>query len=209
MNLQDTVSHVLSCSSYHYCAQVLPLTRPLFFHLLVVGGIFFWTGVHLITHFCSFALDRTSETVNLSNHEVFKSNIIMNLNPTITGFLVIAFLSFMLVTSISPIQKLCKFIGFHVIHWSAMIFIYLLLIIHGPNHYNPSFWKWLIPAAVIFIFERFYQFVVVKRYSVKVVTATPYDELTRVGKLEVVKPRNFHFTPGQYVLVNIPEIGAS
>lgn len=184
---------------------MLPLRHPIFFHLLVVGGILFWTFVHLVTHLGSFALDGLNGTIPA--YENFGVNLVTNLNPTITGLLVIAFLVIMMVSSIPPLQSLCQFIGFHVIHWMGMGFIYLLLIVHGTHHFNPSFWKWLLPAVVIFAFERIYRFFVVKKYRVTVTCAAHYDELSRVGKVEVIKPKYFHFTPGQYVLLKIPWIG--
>ena len=161
--------------------------------------------MHLLTHIGSFALDNRNNTI--PSHEHFRDSLVTNLNPFITGLLIIIFLAILSVSSLPPLQSICRFIGFHVIHLIGMAFIYFLLVIHGVNHYNPSFWKWLLPALLIFVFERIYQFFVVNKYRVTVHTAAKYDELSRVGKVEVVKPKYFHFNPGQYVLLKIPQIG--
>lgn len=102
---------------------------------------------------------------------------------------------------------MCKFIAFYVIHWVALIFFYLLLIVHGVNYCNPSFWKWLLPVAVLLIAEKLYARFIAKKYTVTVTMAAPYDESCRVSAIKVDKPTHFCFTPGQYVRVNIPDIG--
>ena len=183
------------------------MNRWLFFHLLIVAGMFFWTLVHVVTHFCSFTFDGKDENTTLA--ENFRSNIMSNLMPLITGALCIIILLVLSITSIKPLRSLCLFIGFYSIHWIGFTVFYILLIIHGIHYYNPSFWKWLLPVLVIYVFERIYNRWVVDRYTVKLLHAAPYDELSRTTKVEITKPKRYKFIPGQYLLLNIPRIGNS
>ena len=190
--------------------QVLPLTRVLTFHLTIVGGIVFWTLIHLLTHFCSFALDK-EENSTLTTAENFRENFIANYFPSITGFVVICIFLVLFISSIPAIRKMCRFIGFHVTHWTALIFFYLLLVVHGINYCNPSFWKWLLPVAILLVTEKVYARFIANRYTAKVTMAAPYVELCRVSaiSIKVEKPAHFCYTPGQYVRINVPDIGES
>lgn len=184
------------------------MTRALTFHLIIVGGIVFWTFVHLALHFCSFILDK-EENSTLTTMENFNNNFHANLFPVVTGFTVIAIFLVLLTSSIPAIRKLCRFVGFYVIHWAALIFFYLLLIMHGVNYFNPSFWKWLLPVVVLLVAEKIYATFITKRYSAKVSVAAPYVELCRVSTvcIKVDKPSHFCYIPGQYIRINIPDIG--
>lgn len=164
--------------------------------------------MHTLLHIASLAVDRNTTTVNLSMQELITTKIVPDfLNPIITGCLVIGILLVMTILAVSQIRQLCRFIGFHVMHWVCMGLIYLVLLIHGRQHFNPSFWKWLLPSLIAFSVERFYRFFLIKKHRIEVTNAALYDNNTRVIQIEAKKPQYFHFTPGQYVLIKIPEIG--
>lgn len=130
-----------------------------------------------------------------------------HLSPIITGVLIVVILLVMTISSIKAVSSLCLFVGFHVIHWVGFIVMYLLLIVHGINWYNPSFWKWLLPVALVYILERIYFRWVIPRYSIKIIKSAPYDELSRTTKVEFEKPPHYKLIAGQYILVNMPQIG--
>ncbi len=111
------------------------------------------------------------------------------------------------VSSIKPLRSLLRFIPFNLIHWIGGGFFYLLLLIHGVNYWNPSFWKWLLPAILIFVLERIYRHVVVKRVSTNVISAGRYDSVSRTAIIEIDKPKHFEYQPGQYILFNLPTVG--
>lgn len=184
---------------------MLPLNKWLSFHLLIVAGIFAWTIVHIGTHLCSFALDDKNENTTYGEH--LKENAITHLMPIITGGLSILILLVLTLSSIKPLRSLCFFVGFYSVHWIGFTLFYILLIIHGTNYYNPSFWKWLLPVLVIYVFERIHNRWIVDRYTIKLLHAAPYDELSRTTKVEITKPKQYKFIPGQYLLLNIPQIG--
>ena len=175
--------------------------------MVVAMGIVFWTVVHLVTHFVSFAVDDRNATLGVSGHEHFRRNISANISPTITGFIVITVFTIMGVSSIRAIRKQLRFIPFFVIHWIGTALFYTLLVIHGVNHYNPSFWKWLLPIAVLVMAERVYRIFGSGRREVTLVSVSKYDAASRTGVVELEKPKGFRFEAGQYLLLNLPSVG--
>ena len=176
----------------------------------MVGGVFFWTGVHLTTHFGSFALDgrNTSLTEPKSTAEHFRASLITNLFPTITGLIILTVLVVMTLSScVGIIRRQMRFIPFHVLHWGGAVAVYLLLVVHGVDYYNPSFWKWLLPIVVFVVLDRFYWIYLTDRFTVSVKNASPYDDVSRVAIVEMDKPSGFKFEVGQYILLRMPWIG--
>lgn len=169
------------------------------FHIIIAFGLLFWTTVHLLTHFCSFGLDAV--------YASFRDGIDSNLFPAITGFSVLGIVAVMSVSSIKFLRAQFRFIPFKVLHWSGSALFYLLLLIHGVNYWNPSFWKWLLPALVIFALERIYRHGVVRKRKVSIKAAGRYDSVSRTAIVELEKPSNFDYEPGQYILLNLPKIG--
>lgn len=166
-------------------------------------GIIFWSTVHIATHLCSF--DNIDE--NGTSHDNFEENIKTHLMPLITGISAIFIIIILIVSSIKQLRSLCQFIGFYSLHWIGIALFYILLVLHGKNYYNPSFWKWLLPVLFVYLLERLYHYCVVTKYSVVLQRAAPYDEMSRTTKIEVKKPKHYKFIPGQYLLINIPQIG--
>lgn len=187
--------------------QVFPLKKPVLFHLVVVVGLLFWTGVHLLTHFCSFGLDALDDVDNLDNRRRFGDGISTNLFPTITGFAVLVVVAVMALSSITYLRARVQFIPFKVLHWVGSGLFYLLLLVHGVQYWNPSFWKWLLPTLIIFVLERVYRHAIVRRVKVNIKSAGRYDTVSRTAIVELEKPTTFEYEPGQYILLNLPKIG--
>lgn len=169
------------------------------FHVVIGMGLLFWTVIHLITHLCSFGLDAVFDS--------FGDGIDTNIFPVITGFVVLAILLIMSVSSIKFLRSWFHFIPFRVLHWTGSGLFYLLLLVHGVSYWNPSFWKWFLPTAIIFTLERIYRHGVIKRRKVNIKSAGRYDSVSRTAIVELEKPENFEYEPGQYVLLNLPNIG--
>ena len=184
----------------HTPSQIFPLKNPTFFHILISMAVLFWTFVHLLTHFCSFGLD-----TNI--YPSFREGIRENFFPAITGFLVLIIFIVMGLSSIKPLRSLGRFIPFKIIHWVGMVLFYILLLVHGVRYWNPSFYKWLLPAVVVFVVERIYRHGIIKKKTVNVKSAGRYDSVSRTALVELDKPRHFEYEPGQYILLNLPKIG--
>lgn len=112
-----------------------------------------------------------------------------------------------MISSFPCLRKLCQFVGFYSTHWITATLFYITLLIHGYNHFNPSFWKWLLPVVVIFILDRLYLLLVLNQHTVKIGKAFAYDETSRTIMIEIDKPKRFKFVPGQFIQLNIPQIG--
>lgn len=189
-----------------FAFQIFPLNSPVIFHVIIAGGILFWTVIHLMTHFASFAMDNFIKT-SRSNQTTFSTNIRHHISPTVTGFLILVIFVVLGVSSIRPLRTLLRYIPFRFIHWVGGSLFYFLLLIHGVNHWNPSFWKWLLPALLVFFVERLYRHVIVKKTKVGVKCAGRYDSVSRTAIVELEKPRTLDYEPGQYILLNLPKIG--
>jgi DMSO/TMAO reductase YedYZ heme-binding membrane subunit len=170
------------------------------FHVVIGIGLCFWIAVHIITHLVSFGLDTTI-------YDSFRSGIDNNTFPAITGFLALAVLFVMTISSVKFLRAQFRFVPFKILHWTGTSLFYLLILVHGVSYWNPSFWKWFLPALVIFTVERLYRHVVVKKRKVDIKSAGRYDSISRTAVVELQKPRNFEYEPGQYVLLNVPNIG--
>lgn len=144
---------------------------------------------------------------SLSTSEHFRQSLQDNIVPTVTGFLIVIIFGVMGVMSIGIIRKQLRFIPFHFTYWIGGGLFYILLILHGVNYYNPSFWKWLLPALIIVAVERIYRHVAIKRQKVAVKCAGRYDDQSRTAIVELEVPKRFKHEPGQYILLNLPWIG--
>ncbi len=160
---------------------------------------------HSATHLCSFALDNKSNET--TTHDHFLINLKSSANPVTTGIVIYLVVILTMVWSLSPLRKLCNFIGFYTIHWITTILFYTFLIIHGNDHFNQYFWKWLLPALIIIILDRIYLLVVLKNRCVDINKVFAYDETSRTTFIEIDKPKRFKFIPGQFIQLNIPQIG--
>ena len=191
------------------CFQVIPLSRPVATHVFLSTAIFFWSLVHGATHLTSFALD---DTRNSSAHFGLptlsaKLELARHLYPVITGALLFLLLVILALSSVGKFRSRARFIPFFVTHWMGTLLFYALLLTHGESYFNPSFWKWLVPAVVILVLEQVYRYTAVAWFRVRVVSAWPYSMSSQTCVLVLDRPRWFLFSPGQYILLNIPWVG--
>ena len=152
-------------------------------------------------------MEDRNTSLPISTREHFRDNLKRNIVPTVTGLLVFVIFAVMGLMSITVIRKQLRFIPFHLTHWIGAVVFYILLILHGVNFYNPSFWKWFIPAIIIIIIERIYRYAAVEKKKVAVKCAGRYDDASRTALVELEVPKGFKYEPGQYILLNLPWIG--
>lgn len=175
------------------------------FHVIIVGVCVLLSIEHILTHFCSYAFDDTD--ANTTTADNFRNNLESSISPFITGLIICVVIIVTMVSSLPILRKLYHFVGFYSTHWVAGVLFYLLLLVHGNNHFNPSFWKWLLPVLIIFVLDRIYLLAVLKQNPVDILKAYAYDETSRTIFIEIKKPKRFKYTPGQYIQLNIPQIG--
>ena len=177
------------------------------FHVFFTIMIMLLSIQHVVTHFCSFAFDNSDNNSNQTTSDHFVNNLESSANPVATGIIMSLALIVTMVFSLSVLRKLCNFIGFYTVHWVMTVLFYTVLIIHSNNHFNQSFWKWLLPTLIIIILDRIYLLVVLGHQTVDINKVFPYDETSRTVFIEINKPKRFRFIPGQFIQLNIPQIG--
>lgn len=113
----------------------------------------------------------------------------------ITGWLLLLILIIMVVSSLPFVRRRNYFEWFYNLHQLYIPYT-LLLMLHGPN-----FWKWVIGPGLLRLVE-----CVIDRqnYATEVTDATILP--SGVINLNIKRPDDFHFYPGDYVLINIPKI---
>ncbi|CAF1133458.1 unnamed protein product [Adineta steineri] len=93
---------------------------------------------------------------------------------------------------------------FQIFYWTHLLYFpfFVILIIHAEN-----FWKWIIGPLSLFLIEKLYS--VLKRYSshsgrtyLRFVTI----EQSNVISLNINRPKNFTFKPGDYITINLPRV---
>ena len=136
-----------------------------------------------------------------------KSSLTQHQHTIITGFLLLLLLGVLALSSVRRLRRCFQFVPFFLTHWTATLLFYLLLLTHGEGYFNSSFWKWLLPAAVLVTLEQIYRYSVITWFNVKLLTAASYSSGSSVAVVEMERPRGFRFQPGQYILLNIPWIG--
>ena len=142
-----------------------------------------------------------------SHEKSFVVGLQKNIVPTVTGLIILITFIIVGVSSIKPLRSLLRFIPFRLIHWIGGVLFYSLLLLHGIKYWNPSFWKWFLPALIIFVIERVYRLVINKAKKVSVISAGRYDSVSRTAIVELAKPNYLECEPGQFILLNLPRIG--
>ncbi|UJR36832.1 hypothetical protein I4U23_029545 [Adineta vaga] len=93
---------------------------------------------------------------------------------------------------------------FQIFYWTHLLYLpfFVFLIVHAGN-----FWKWIIGPLSLFLIEKAYS--ILKRYSshsgltyVRSITI----EQSKVISLNIHRPKNFTFRPGDYLTINIPSV---
>jgi predicted ferric reductase len=124
----------------------------------------------------------------------------LGITPLLGIFLSII-LGVMVICSLKFVRRGGHFEVFYLTHLLYIVF-YILLILHARN-----FWHWLIGPAFIFVLEKICY--LYKCYSTgkgKTLLHSAIIEQGKVVKLIIYRPSGFHFMPGDYVLLNIPQI---
>ncbi|KAF2069650.1 hypothetical protein CYY_009035 [Polysphondylium violaceum] len=123
--------------------------------------------------------------------------------PGLTGFIMLAFIIIIIVCSTKYVRR-TRFELFYYSHHLFILF-YAMLILHGSLGWvaPATFWKWFIGPAALYAIDRGFR-LLKKTHRVDLVEFNLKNE--KVVNLKFDKPSSFKYKPGQYLLVNIPEI---
>ena len=85
----------------------------------------------------------------------------------------------------------------HQLYWLYVI----LLIIHAP-----SFYKWIMVPLCLLCVEKIALRIVLRAGNAQSTIVKGIPLASRVTKLEIVRPHNFNYNPGDWMFVCIPDI---
>ncbi|UJR09322.1 hypothetical protein I4U23_013565 [Adineta vaga] len=93
---------------------------------------------------------------------------------------------------------------FQIFYWTHLLYFpfFVLLILHAEN-----FWKWIVGPLSLFLLEKSYS--ILTRYSVRSGRTYLHSatiEQSNVISLNIHRPKNFTFQPGDYISINLPRV---
>ncbi|KAJ8036007.1 NADPH oxidase 5 [Holothuria leucospilota] len=121
-----------------------------------------------------------------------------------TGWLLVAVLIIMIGLSMNCIRRTGYFQVFYVSHLFYAAF-WILLLLHGPR-----FWKFFLLPGSLFLYEKVSNFIKRggKSYIKEANLLSSRVMHFNVTHLEITKPTNFDYEPGDYVFIKIPSLAA-
>lgn len=167
-------------------SDYLPIDERIEFHKLV-GQVMFATALlHAIAHFFNYTTQPLPFILSL-----FATRI------DLSGFLLLLVFSMMWLTAQTPIRKGGYFRLFYLTH-TLYVLWFILALIHAPN-----FWQWLIVPLIGFAVERLIRY---RKYKEPTVISNAQLLPGRVLALEIERPANFNYQPGDYLYLKCPVI---
>ncbi|XP_072019827.1 LOW QUALITY PROTEIN: NADPH oxidase 5-like [Amphiura filiformis] len=216
LNFNSAFVFVLMCrKSLSYlratrAGEFLPIDQSITFHKMVGLVIGLFSLVHTGAHVGNGILVQYTPAVkNCSLWEIaFTDPTCTTLgiwfvagSAFITGWALDLILVIMIICSMPFVRRSGHFQVFYWTHFMYVFYV-ILLLLHGPRY-----WKWIIAPGFIFALERLSQAIQSKRSQhgktyVKQVNLLP----SGVTHLVLTRPPRFHFKPGDYIFLKIPEI---
>ncbi|XP_055516942.1 NADPH oxidase 5 [Leucoraja erinacea] len=184
-----------------WVVKVLPLDQHVLLHQLVGFAICGLSIAHAAAHVVNFAkMTHTDGTYQLWEY-LFTTRPgigwIYGL-ASITGIILQFLIVLMLICSSTFIRRSGHF---ELFYWTHLCYIWVwgLLILHCPN-----FWKWFVASGFLFLMEKIVGITVSRIGGTQVVEVNLLP--SKVTHLVIKRSAFFHYKPGDYVYLNIPEI---
>ncbi|XP_062998451.1 NADPH oxidase 5 isoform X1 [Elgaria multicarinata webbii] len=184
-----------------WVARILPLDQNVILHQLVGYTVAALTVLHTGAHVANFVrMSQTKDSYQLWEYLFTTRPGIGWIYGTtsITGLVLQLLICVMLVCSSTFVRKSGHFEVFYWTHLSY-IFIWALLIVHGPN-----FWKWFVVPGLLFLLEKIFGVALSHVGGLCIVEINLLP--SKVTHLVIKRPQFFHYKPGDYVYLNIPVI---
>ncbi|KAF7658706.1 hypothetical protein LDENG_00008480, partial [Lucifuga dentata] len=180
--------------------RVLPLDQNILLHQMVGYAILCYTLVHTTAHVFNFV--HLSESSGFSVWEY-----LLTTRPgigwvkgtaSVTGVVLQVVICLMVLCSSTFVRRSGHF---EVFYWSHLSYVWVwsLLIVHCAN-----FWKWFLVPGLVFLLEKIVGIAVSRMGGLYIVEVNLLP--SKVTHLVIKRPQFFHFKPGDYVYINIPEI---
>ncbi|XP_039665101.1 NADPH oxidase 5 [Perca fluviatilis] len=183
-----------------WVVRVFPLDQNILLHQIVGYAILCFTLVHTTAHVFNF--------VQLSEHSGFSLwEYLLTTRPgvgwvngtaSLTGVVLQLVIFLMVLCSSTFVRRSGHF---EVFYWSHLsyVWVWALLVVHCAN-----FWKWFLVPGLIFLLEKIVGIAVARMGGLHIVEVNLLP--SKVTHLVIKRPEFFHFKPGDYVYINIPEI---
>nr|XP_015820572.2 NADPH oxidase 5 [Nothobranchius furzeri]XP_054589305.1 NADPH oxidase 5 [Nothobranchius furzeri]XP_054589306.1 NADPH oxidase 5 [Nothobranchius furzeri] len=183
-----------------WVVRVLPLDQNILLHQIVGYAILCFTVVHTAAHVANFAWMSRRGEFGLWEYLLTTRPGIGWVKGTasLTG-VVLQLLVFLMVFCSSTFVRRSG--HFEVFYWTHLsyIWVWILLIIHCAN-----FWKWFVVPGLVFLLEKIIGVAVSRMGGLYIVEVNLLP--SKVTHLVIRRPQVFHFKPGDYIYINIPEI---
>ncbi|CAB4014169.1 NADPH oxidase 5, partial [Paramuricea clavata] len=182
--------------------KFFPIDQHIIFHKCVATVILLQSVLHFIGHLGRYI------TTDPPKFEVWEYMFTtrtpegwVNGSAGITGVLLLIILVVMCILSQPSVRKRGLFELFYYTHHLYIVW-WALLIFHAPN-----FWEWFIVPGGLYIAERILRLRIVNRARYGKTTIEEGITLpSKVIHLVIKRPPTFQYNPGDYVIVNIPQI---
>uniref|UniRef100_A0A8C6PN90 NADPH oxidase 5 n=1 Tax=Nothobranchius furzeri TaxID=105023 RepID=A0A8C6PN90_NOTFU len=183
-----------------WVVRVLPLDQNILLHQIVGYAILCFTVVHTAAHVANFGVLLLKGEFGLWEYLLTTRPGIGWVKGTasLTG-VVLQLLVFLMVFCSSTFVRRSG--HFEVFYWTHLsyIWVWILLIIHCAN-----FWKWFVVPGLVFLLEKIIGVAVSRMGGLYIVEVNLLP--SKVTHLVIRRPQVFHFKPGDYIYINIPEI---
>uniref|UniRef100_A0A8C7SRX8 NADPH oxidase 5 n=1 Tax=Oncorhynchus mykiss TaxID=8022 RepID=A0A8C7SRX8_ONCMY len=183
-----------------WVVRVLPLDQNILLHQMVGYAIVTFSTVHTTAHFMNFVHLSQNSSYSLWEHLFTTRPGIgwVQGSASLTGMVLQIMICLMVVCSSTFVRRSGHF---EVFYWSHLsyVWVWALLVVHCAN-----FWKWFVVPGVIFLLEKLVGVAVSHMGGLYIVEVNLLP--SKVTHLVIKRPQFFHFKPGDYVYINIPDI---
>ncbi|KAM3870466.1 NADPH oxidase 5 [Diretmus argenteus] len=183
-----------------WLVRILPLDQNILLHQIVGYAILCFTMLHTTAHIINFV--HLSEQTHYSLWEY-----VLTTRPgigwvkgsaSLTGLVLQVMICLMVLCSSTFVRRSGHF---EVFYWSHLSYVWVwsLLVVHCAN-----FWKWFVVPGLAFVLEKIVGIGVSHMGGLYIVEVNLLP--SKVTHLVIKRPQFFHFKPGDYVYINIPDI---
>ncbi|CAF3549158.1 unnamed protein product [Rotaria sp. Silwood1] len=189
---------ILFIRTHKFLRKLIPVDDHIDFHKVIGRIIAGLSILHTIAHIANFA--RLDDYSWVTYMFTTKPNIgwIHGFTP-LSGVILCVILTIIVVCSMQWIRRGGHF---QIFYWTHLLYLpfFVFLIIHAEN-----FWKWIVGPLSLLLLEKLYS--ILKRYSSRSGRTYLHSvtiEQSNVISLNIYRPKNFNFKPGDYISINLP-----
>ncbi|CAB1323595.1 unnamed protein product [Coregonus sp. 'balchen'] len=177
-----------------WVVRVLPLDQNILLHQMVGYAIVTFSTMHTTAHFMNFG----TQAPTRSKPQTLTWIGWVWGSASVTGMVLQIMICLMVVCSSTFVRRSGHF---EVFYWSHLsyVWVWVLLVVHCAN-----FWKWFVVPGVIFLLEKLVGVAVSHMGGLYIVEVNLLP--SKVTHLVIKRPQFFHFKPGDYIYINIPDI---